>query len=233
MTASPIIVALDYPCVDAALDMARQLDPGRVRVKVGKELFTSAGPGVVEQLHTLGFQVFLDLKFHDIPNTVAGAVRAAASLGVWMINVHASGGARMIAAAAEAAANAATPPILTAVTVLTSMSAAELADTGVAGELDQQVLRLASLAAANGADGVVCSAREASMLRAARGTDFCLVTPGIRPPGAEQGDQTRIVTPADALALGVDYLVIGRPITGSANPSTTVDEIIQSLSATA
>lgn len=230
MNHSPIIVALDYPGMAAALAMADRLDPACVRVKVGKELFTAAGPEVVEQLHKRGFEVFLDLKFHDIPSTVAGALRAAAGLGVWMVNIHASGGAAMIAAAAEALAAAPQRPLLTAVTVLTSMSSGELPAIGVSSPLDEQVRRLALLAQQNGADGVVCSAREAGMLREVCGAGFRLVSPGIRPAGAAIGDQSRVVTPARALSLGVDDLVIGRPITRADEPSRVVAEIIQSLS---
>ena len=230
---SPIIVALDYPDMPAALAMAERLDPAQVRVKVGKELFTAAGPAVVEALVGKGFQVFLDLKFHDIPNTVAGALRSAAGLGVWMVNVHASGGAKMIAAAAEALAGISDRPLLTAVTVLTSMSQEELPAIGVDGTLTGQVERLARLAQNNGADGVVCSAHEAEMLRAACGDGFRLVTPGIRPAGSSSGDQSRVVTPARALALGVDDMVIGRPITQAADPGAAVAEIIHSLSAQA
>lgn len=226
---SPIIVALDYPDATAALAMAQQLDPAQVRVKVGKELFTRSGPAVVASLQALGFEVFLDLKFHDIPNTVAGALRSAAELGVWMVNVHASGGRRMLEASVEALSAARQRPILTAVTVLTSMGEADLRDIGIDVSPREQVLRLARLTQDCGVDGVVCSAQEASMLRDACGPGFCLVTPGIRPAGSAAGDQTRVVTPADAKALGVDYMVIGRPITMAQNPTSTVAEIIRSL----
>ena len=226
---SPIIVALDYPEATAALAMAQQLDPAQVRVKVGKELFTRSGPAVVDSLQALGFEVFLDLKFHDIPNTVAGALRSAAELGVWMVNVHASGGRRMLEAAVEALSAVRQRPILTAVTVLTSMGEADLRDIGIEVSPREQVLRLAQLARDCGVDGVVCSAQEAGILRDACGVDFCLVTPGIRPAGSDAGDQTRVVTPADARTLGVDYMVIGRPITQAQNPTNTVAEIIRSL----
>lgn len=226
---SPIIVALDYHDAGLALAMARQLDPARVRVKVGKELFTGAGPAVIEQLQALGFDVFLDLKFHDIPNTVAGAVRAAAELGVWMVNVHASGGSRMMRAAREALAGRAHRPLLTAVTVLTSLSAEDLAELGVSGEPRKQVCRLARLARDSGLDGVVCSAQEATLLREQCGADFCLVTPGIRPAGSAGDDQRRVVTPKQAVALGVDYMVIGRPITKADNPASAVADILQTL----
>lgn len=213
-----IIVALDYPEGDQALALAKRLDPALCRVKVGKELFTAAGPALVESLVDAGFGVFLDLKFHDIPNTVAGAVKAAARLGVWMVNVHASGGGKMMAAAREALEGAAHRPKLIAVTVLTSMDRAGLAEIGLDVEPQQQVRRLARLARDAGLDGVVCSAREAAMLKGELGRDFLLVTPGIRPADASTDDQSRIMTPAAAMAAGADYLVIGRPITQAADP---------------
>jgi orotidine-5'-phosphate decarboxylase len=226
---SPVIVALDYPDAARALAMADQLDPGKVRVKVGKEIFTRSGPAIVEGLHSKGFEVFLDLKFHDIPNTVAGAVAAAADLGVWMVNVHASGGQRMMEAAANAIANHANRPHLIAVTVLTSMEAVDLEQVGVMDEPNVQVRRLAELAKRSGMDGVVCSAREATMLKEACGQQFELITPGIRPAGADAGDQRRVLTPVQARDAGVDYMVIGRPITQAAEPTRVVDEILQSL----
>mgnify|MGYP000589653440 FL=1 len=226
---SPVIVALDYPDAARALAMADQLDPAKVRVKVGKEIFTRSGPAIVEGLHSKGFEVFLDLKFHDIPNTVAGAVAAAADLGVWMVNVHASGGQRMMEAAANAIANHANRPHLIAVTVLTSMEGADLEQIGVMDEPNVQVQRLAELAKRSGMDGVVCSAREAAMLKDACGRQFELVTPGIRPAGADAGDQRRVLTPLQARDAGVDYMVIGRPITQAAKPTAVVDEILQSL----
>ena len=226
---SPVIVALDYPDAAQALAMADQLDPGKVRVKVGKEIFTRSGPAIVEGLHSKGFEVFLDLKFHDIPNTVAGAVAAAADLGVWMVNVHASGGQRMMEAAANAIANHANRPHLIAVTVLTSMEAADLEQVGVMDEPNVQVQRLAELAKRSGMDGVVCSAQEATMLKEACGRQFELITPGIRPAGADAGDQRRVLTPVQARDAGVDYMVIGRPITQAAEPTAVVDEILQSL----
>lgn len=226
---SPVIVALDYPDAAQALAMADQLDPAKVRVKVGKEIFTRSGPAIVEGLHSKGFEVFLDLKFHDIPNTVAGAVAAAADLGVWMVNVHASGGQRMMEAAANAIANHANRPHLIAVTVLTSMEAADLEQVGVMDEPNVQVQRLAELAKRSGMDGVVCSAREATMLKEACGRQFELITPGIRPAGADAGDQRRVLTPVQARDAGVDYMVIGRPITQAAEPTAVVDEILQSL----
>lgn len=228
---SELIIALDYPDAAAALAMAQRLAPEKVILKVGKELFVSAGPALVEQLQAKGFRVFLDLKFHDIPNTVAGAVRAAAQLGVWMVNVHASGGRAMLEAAREALVPFERRPLLTAVTVLTSLSAPELAEVGVARPLEEQVLKLAQLSQQAGLDGVVCSAREASFLRPAFAQHFCLVTPGIRPAGSELGDQTRVLTPAAATALGVDYLVVGRPVTRATDPCAMVDKILQEMAA--
>ena len=226
---SPVIVALDYPDAAQALAMAKQLDPAKVRVKVGKEIFTRSGPAVVASLHKLGFEVFLDLKFHAIPNTVAGAVAAAADMGVWMVNVHASGGQRMMEGAANAIANRAQRPHLIAVTVLTSMDDSDLQQVGVVDVPKVQVQRLAELAKASGMDGVVCSAQEAVMLKQACGSAFELVTPGIRPEGSDAGDQRRVLTPVQARDAGVDYMVIGRPITQSATPTDVVDAILQSL----
>lgn len=213
-----IIVALDYPEAPPALALARQLDPMRCRVKVGKELFVAAGPDLIEDLHSLGHSVFLDLKFHDIPNTVAAACKAAARLGVWMVNVHASGGLAMMQAAREALMGFEHPPHLIAVTVLTSMEGKDLHDIGLDCEPQDQVLRLARLAQQAGLEGVVCSAREATMLRETLGDGFIKVTPGIRPAGMEVGDQKRILTPTQALAAGAHYLVIGRPITQAPDP---------------
>ena len=227
---SPVIVALDYDNAEAALAMAAQLDPAVCRVKVGKELFTIAGPDLVRKLVEAGFDVFLDLKFHDIPNTVAAAVRAAARLGVWMVNVHASGGERMMAAAAEALAPLGEKrPLLIGVTVLTSTAEEELAPVGVTRPLKEQVVALAELAKKNGLDGVVCSAQEAKSLKAACGAEFSLVTPGIRPVGSAAGDQRRIVTPVDALRNGSDYLVIGRPITGAEDPAAALQAIVADI----
>lgn len=227
---SPIIVALDYAHPDQALAMADRLDPKQVRVKVGKELFTRGGPAVVEALHQRGFQVFLDLKFHDIPNTVVGAMRAAGELGVWMVNVHASGGSRMMTTARETLETFRRRPLLIAVTVLTSQESADLAEIGITDGAEAQVRRLAALTRDNGLDGVVCSAREAQPLRELCGDDFLLVTPGIRPASSSGDDQRRIVTPRQALDLGVDYMVIGRPITRAENPTSAVEEILQTLS---
>lgn len=223
----PVIVALDYPDQSSALDMARRLDPQLCRVKVGKELFTRAGPAVVESLQGLGFELFLDLKFHDIPNTTAKAVRAAAELGVWMVNVHASGGRRMMEAAREELAQVAGASTqLIAVTVLTSMERADLAEVGLDIDPLEQVLRLARLTHDCGLDGVVCSAQEAKALRAQIGEGFSLVTPGIRPASASLGDQRRILTPADAIAAGASYLVVGRPITQAQDPAAAAAEIL-------
>jgi orotidine-5'-phosphate decarboxylase len=230
MTKSPIIVALDYPDSKQAEAMAAQLDPKLCRVKVGKELFTRAGPSVVKALVQSGFDVFLDLKFHDIPNTVAAAVAAAAELGVWMVNVHASGGPAMMSAArASLVPLGKQAPLLIAVTVLTSMDSDQLAAIGIDATPAQHVARLALLAQQCGMDGVVCSAEETSLLRQQSGREFALVTPGIRPEGAARNDQTRIATPAGALAAGSDYLVIGRPITRSADPLQTLRDIIAEI----
>lgn len=225
MNTTKIIVALDYADAASAMMLVERLDPALCRVKVGKELFTAAGPELVRALAARGFEVFLDLKFHDIPNTAAAACRAAAGLGVWMLNVHASGGRRMLSAAHEALADLPQRPLLIAVTVLTSMSAEDLNETGVAGAPADQVLRLARLAQACKLDGVVCSAQEAALLRADLGADFRLVTPGIRPAGAEAGDQRRVMTPAEALRAGATDLVIGRPITGAADPLAALKQI--------
>jgi orotidine-5'-phosphate decarboxylase len=226
---TPIIVALDHASASQALDLAHRLSPSLCRLKVGKELFTRSGPGLVESLHRLGFEVFLDLKFHDIPNTVAGAVRAAADLGVWMVNVHASGGSRMMAAAVAAISGLSQRPLLIGVTVLTSMSDQDLREVGCSVSPGEQVMRLAALAADSGLDGVVCSALEASALRRAHGGNFCLVTPGIRLAGDDGADQRRIATPAAALAAGSDYLVIGRPITAAADPLAVLRRISEQL----
>ena len=227
---TPIIVALDFPDAASAIAMAERLDPARCRVKVGKELFTAAGPAIVESLQQKGFDVFLDLKFHDIPNTAAGAVRSAAELGVWMVNVHASGGRRMMEACREVLARrAGSQPLLTAVTVLTSLEQEDLQEVGLDIEPMVQVQRLARLVQDCGLDGVVCSAREAKALRSTLGDDFKLVTPGIRPADASGDDQKRIVTPAQALENGSSYLVIGRPITSAGDPAQALDAILASI----
>jgi orotidine-5'-phosphate decarboxylase len=224
-----IIVALDYADAQSALALADTLHPSLCRLKVGKELFTAAGPQLVEGLVQRGFGVFLDLKFHDIPNTVAKACEAASRLGVWMLNVHASGGLAMMQAAREGVARSGLQPKLIAVTVLTSMDQASLQQIGINTPLQDHVLKLAQLTQQAGLDGVVCSAQEASLLRSHLGADFCLVTPGIRPADAKQDDQSRIVTPELALQLGSSYLVIGRPITQAANPLLALEKIHQSL----
>ena len=207
MSRSPIVVALDFHSREEALALARRLSPRDCRVKVGKTLFTRAGPDVVKALQDMGFDVFLDLKFHDIPHTVAGAVQAAAELGVWMVNVHASGGRAMLDAARDAADSVAKPPLLIAVTVLTSMDGAALQDVGVADGTDAQVARLAGLAHAARLDGVVCSVREVADLKKRFGAKFVTVTPGIRPQGSQADDQNRIETPQSALESGSDYWV--------------------------
>ncbi|MBK5942880.1 MAG: orotidine-5'-phosphate decarboxylase [Halorhodospira halophila] len=214
-----LIVALDFPAAAPAEALAAQLDPRLCRLKVGKELFTRAGPQLVERLQGRGFEVFLDLKYHDIPNTVAGACRAAAELGVWMVNVHALGGRRMLEAAGEAVAAADGQTLLTAVTVLTSHDAATLEEIGLAGPPREAVLRLAGLARSSGLDGVVCSPEEAAAIGERFGGGLLRVTPGVRPAGAAVGDQQRIATPAAAVAAGCDYLVVGRPITAADDPA--------------
>jgi orotidine-5'-phosphate decarboxylase len=226
MTRGPrIIVALDYADGASAWALARRLDPHACRVKVGKELFTAAGPDLVRRLVVHGFDVFLDLKFHDIPHTVAAACKAAAGLGVWMMNVHASGGRRMMEAAVQSLAGLENKPLLIGVTVLTSMEAEELTECGVEASPADQVMRLATLAKSCDLDGVVCSAQEAAELRAVMGSEFALVTPGIRPAGSDTGDQRRVMTPARAIAAGADYLVIGRPITQAPDPLQVLKDI--------
>lgn len=221
-----IVVALDYADPTEALAMAGRLDPRQCRLKVGKELFTRGGPALVRQLVAGGFEVFLDLKFHDIPNTVAQAVKAAAELGVWMVNVHALGGRKMLQAARAALDDVPRRPLLIAVTVLTSLDEAELHEVGLAGAVEDNVSRLAALTQQCGLDGVVCSAREARSLRARFGPRFQLVTPGIRPGGADLNDQKRSMTPVEALRAGADYLVIGRPITQAADPRQALQTIV-------
>ncbi|GGN24795.1 MULTISPECIES: orotidine-5'-phosphate decarboxylase [Marinomonas] len=227
---SPIVVALDYPTMAQSVEMAKRLDPSQCRVKVGKELFTTAGPVILDELHKLGFDIFLDLKFHDIPNTVANAVSVAAKAGVWMVNVHATGGRRMMEASANALQQLPdNKTLLIAVTVLTSMDQADLLEIGIDATPEQHVKRLAALAKSSGMDGVVCSAQESSMLSADLGRDFVLVTPGIRPTGADQGDQKRIMTPAEAMAAGSHYLVMGRPITQASDPIAVLTQANRDL----
>jgi len=225
---SKIIVALDYEKEAEALALVDQIDPSLCRLKVGKEMFTTLGINFVKQLHQRNFDVFLDLKYHDIPNTVARAVRSAADLGVWMVDLHASGGLRMM----EEAKRILEPygkdaPLLIAVTVLTSMEDLDLLQIGINASLMEQVLRLAHLTQRAGLDGVVCSPQEVKILRNACGEDFKLVTPGIRPIGADFGDQRRVMIPTAAIRAGSDYLVIGRPITKADNPV----EVLRSINA--
>ncbi|MBO1255086.1 orotidine-5'-phosphate decarboxylase [Alteromonas sp. 5E99-2] len=227
---SKVIIALDFDNEDKAKQLIANLSPDLCKLKVGKEMFTRFGPSFVTFLVDAGYDVFLDLKFHDIPNTVAKACAAAADLGVWMVNVHASGGCAMMEAAKEGIRTSSHPStLLTGVTVLTSMDQAQLADVVPNVEPKEQVLKLATLANKAGLDGVVCSAQEAQMLRAELPSSFKLVTPGIRPAGADVGDQKRVVTPADAIAFGVDYLVIGRPITQADSPKESLIAINQSI----
>jgi orotidine-5'-phosphate decarboxylase len=224
-----IVVALDVSTATELRELVKQIPNTHCRVKIGKELFTSIGPLAIEICHDAGLEVFLDLKFHDIPNTCAKAVRAAARWGVWMTNVHCSGGTDMMRAAREILEGEAHRPLLIGVTVLTSMSGSGLQELGVSRDLESQVDHLAGLANASGLDGVVCSAQETQRLRQSLGADFCLVTPGIRPGWAAADDQTRIVTPKDAVANGSDYLVIGRPITASDHPETAIARIVEEL----
>ncbi|WIX34293.1 orotidine-5'-phosphate decarboxylase [Salinicola sp. JS01] len=228
-TQSPLIIALDYSDLASATALADTLDPARCRVKIGKELFTRGGPQAIEAMHRRGFEVFLDLKFHDIPNTVAGAVEAAADQGVWMVNVHASGGRRMMEASAERLRQRGHVTRLIAVTVLTSMADDELQEIGVAGDAMSQVERLARLTQQSGLDGVVCSARESERLRAICGEGFLKVTPGIRPANAASGDQRRVMTPEAAMAAGSTHLVIGRAVTQAAEPMAALAEIERAL----
>ena len=219
-----IVVALDFPSAGEALAMATRLDPGRFRVKVGMELFTAAGPAILDGLHRLGFEVFLDLKLHDIPNTVAGACRAAAAQGVWMLNVHACGGRRMMEAAREAAGDADDRPLVVGVTVPTSMDRGDLVETGVTAELPDQVQALARLAHDCGLDGIVCSAADLGYLPGTFDAGFLRVTPGIRLAG-DPDDQRRVMTPGGAVCAGADYLVIGRPVTEAPDPAAVLDAI--------
>ncbi|MCL1050508.1 orotidine-5'-phosphate decarboxylase [Shewanella abyssi] len=230
MTNKPILVALDYDNRNDALQLIDKLDPDMCRLKIGKEMFTLFGPQMVNDIHSRGFDLFLDLKFHDIPNTVAKAVSAAAELGVWMTNVHASGGLAMMEAAKRALENYGDKaPLLIAVTVLTSMSDEDLRLLGINVPASEHVLRLAALTKQAGLDGVVCSAQESSLLKAKFGQEFKLITPGIRPVGSDKGDQHRVMTPPQALAAGSDYLVIGRPITKAADPLKALQDIHQSI----
>ena len=222
---SRLIIALDFATAEQALTFVKDLQPSQCKLKVGFELFVAAGPEFVRHLVQRGFAVFLDLKFHDIPNTVASACKAAAQLGVWMLNVHASGGVTMMQAAKASLADLPNPPKLIAVTVLTSMDKAQLASTGIQLEPFEQVQYLAKLAQDSGLDGVVCSAQEAALLRAQLGDEFLLVTPGIRPEGSDKGDQSRVMTPRQAKQAGVSYVVVGRPITQAAEPQAVIAQI--------
>lgn len=226
---SPVIVALDNNTMDAALSLADNLDPTLCRLKVGKELFTRCGPEIVKALHQRQFEVFLDLKFHDIPNTTAQAVLAAAELGVWMVNVHASAGGAAMSLAKERLVAGGYETLLIAVTVLTSMTEDVLPQIGITHSLESQVSRLAQLTKQSGLDGVVCSAQEAKMLKELCGKDFKLVTPGIRLPEDNVDDQKRICTPKQALEDGADYLVIGRSITQASNPTAKLHKILQGI----
>ncbi|MEO3879826.1 orotidine-5'-phosphate decarboxylase [Rheinheimera fenheensis] len=228
---TPVVVALDFEQQNQAFNLVSQLDPALCRLKIGKEMFTHFGPQFVQQLQHRNFDVFLDLKFHDIPNTVAKAVKAAADLGVWMVNVHASGGSKMMSAARESLVSYGTDkPHLIAVTVLTSMEQADLTELGITLTPAQQVLKLAALTQQAGLDGVVCSAQEATLLKQQCGKDFMLVTPGIRPASSSQDDQKRVMTPAQAVTAGVDYMVIGRPITKAAQPLDALHAIVREIS---
>lgn len=229
MSDTKVIVALDYPDTASAFAFVDKVTPAVCKLKVGKELFTRAGPAFVAQLVAQEFDVFLDLKFHDIPNTVSAACHAAADLGVWMLNVHAMGGRDMLLAAKEGVSKSSYRPYLIAVTVLTSLNDAALTEVGVAGGTEDQVVRLAQLSKGCGLDGVVCSAQEVVRLRQSLGSDMLLVTPGIRPAESELGDQARVMTPEKAIQTGSSYLVIGRPITQAADPVAVLTQINQSL----
>ncbi len=230
MNSSRVVVPLDFPDQEQALALCQQLPPDQCKLKIGKELFTRAGPALVTKLIDSGYDIFLDLKYHDIPNTVAQACKAAAELGVWMLNVHACGGKQMLQAAREAIDSSSKQPLLIAVTVLTSMNEEELTEIGVTRSLPDQVMHLASMTKDAGLDGVVCSAREAAQLKQNFGPEFCLVTPGIRPASAAKDDQKRIMTPAEAIKAGSHYLVIGRPITRAEDPGTALAAINAEIS---
>jgi len=231
VTGPRIIVALDYPDAASAWNLIGQLDAGMCRLKIGKEMFTRLGPDFVRQVIDKGFDVFLDLKYHDIPNTVAAACEAGADLGVWMMNVHAAGGRRMMETAMERLGRLSHRPLLIGVTILTSLSQEEIAEIGYPGTPAENVSRLAGLAQSSGLDGVVCSPREAGQLRAERGGDFLLVTPGVRPASAALDDQARVMTPADAVTAGSSYLVVGRPITAAADPLQALQAINREIDA--
>lgn len=229
MADSKVIVALDYADTASTLNLVNQLDPSLCKLKVGKELFTATGPQLVEKLIAKNFQVFLDLKFHDIPNTVKNACQAASNLGVWMLNVHASGGSAMMQAALEGINKSQHKPYLIAVTVLTSMNQASLNEVGIETSVENHVLKLAKLTENAGLHGVVCSALEAQLLKKHLKDDFLLVTPGIRPASASLDDQSRVLTPRQALQMGANYLVIGRPITQASNPKQALLDILEGI----
>lgn len=226
-----LIVALDFPTPETALNLVQSLGESVLYYKVGKELFTAAGPDVVRQLVSAGKKVFLDLKFHDIPNTVAGAVKSAAGLGVSLLTVHALGGSKMLKAAADAAKESQSKPTVLAVTVLTSMDQADVTELGIAGTVEEEVLRLAGLAIGAGCGGIVTSAHEAPKVRQSYGRAFAVVTPGIRPAGASVGDQARVVTPSDAIRAGVSHMVVGRPITAAPDPKQAARAILDEIAA--
>lgn len=225
MSNSRVIVSLDFPEAKQALELCQKLDPTSCKLKVGKELFTREGPALVEQFIKMDFDIFLDLKYHDIPNTVASACRVAADLGVWMLNVHALGGRTMMEAARDALDKTTHKPLLIAVTVLTSMNDNDIRELAITNSVKEQVLLLAKLAKSSGLDGVVCSAKEATDLSVELGKDFCLVTPGIRPADSGKDDQQRVMTPLEAINAGSHYLVIGRPITRAEDPLAALNAI--------
>lgn len=229
MPIGPVIVALDFPNAQRAVDLAKKLDSSQCRVKVGKELFTAEGPKIIEQLQSLGFEIFLDLKFHDIPNTVSQACLMAAKMGVWMINVHAIGGSLMMKQAKEMIQAVKTPPLITAVTLLTSMDQTSLLQLGCHNSVEDQVLLLAELSKSSGMDGVVCSPKEAKRLKEVLGEEFILVTPGVRPLFSGLNDQKRVLPPKDALSMGADYLVIGRAITEADDPLLALERILSDI----
>ncbi|MFL2706993.1 MAG: orotidine-5'-phosphate decarboxylase [Gammaproteobacteria bacterium] len=223
-----IIIPLDLD-YSQAISIAKTLDPNICRLKVGSQLFTSSGPKVIKELHSLGFDIFLDLKFHDIPNTVHESVKSAADLGVWMVNVHASGGSKMLEASNKALVGYENPPLLIGVTVLTSLSEEEIKEIGLKG-IKGQVLQLAGLVKDNGLDGVVCAASDTTAIKSKFGEEFLTVSPGIRPANSNTNDQSRVATPSEAIKNGSDYLVIGRPVTGSKNPKDALEKIYKEIS---
>ncbi|WP_456380923.1 orotidine-5'-phosphate decarboxylase [Thiolapillus sp.] len=229
MTASPVIVALDFPDQESAMALVERLHPSLCRLKVGKELFTRLGPAFVEKLVAADYDVFLDLKFHDIPNTVAAACDAAADLGVWMMNLHACGGRKMMETASARLAGKAHQPKLIAVTILTSLGEEDILEIGFHGTPAENVLRLAALAESSGMDGVVCSPLEVAAIRTRAGNDFLLVTPGVRPAASALDDQKRVMTPPDAMQAGSSYLVVGRPVTAAPDPLLALQDINASL----